>query len=84
MNFEFNVEGGNFTKAGTASSQLKKILKQLNVDSKVIKRIVVALYEAEVNGETPRYAYACGFNCAPGPGYWPMAAPVTWRCARTR
>ncbi len=49
MNFEFNVEGGNFTKAGTASSQVKKILKQLNVDSKVIKRVVVALYEAEVN-----------------------------------
>lgn len=49
MDFEFNVEGGNFTKAGTASSQLKKILKQLNVDPKIIKRIVVALYEAEVN-----------------------------------
>lgn len=49
MHFEFNVEGGNFSKAGTASSQLKKILKQLNVDPKVIKRIVVALYEAEVN-----------------------------------
>ncbi|PKP48363.1 MAG: anti-sigma regulatory factor [Bacteroidetes bacterium HGW-Bacteroidetes-11] len=49
MHFEFNVEGGNFSKAGTASSQLKKILKQLNVDPKVIKRVVVALYEAEVN-----------------------------------
>jgi len=49
MHFEFNVEGGNFSKAGTASSQLKKILKQLNVDPKIIKRIVVALYEAEVN-----------------------------------
>ncbi len=49
MHFEFNVEGGNFSRAGTASSQLKKILKQLNVDPKVIKRIVVALYEAEVN-----------------------------------
>ena len=49
MHFEFHVEGGNFTKAGSASSQLKKILKQLNVDPKVIKRIVVALYEAEVN-----------------------------------
>jgi serine/threonine-protein kinase RsbT len=49
MNFEFNVEGGNFIKAGTASSQVKKILKQLNVDSKIIKRVVVALYEAEVN-----------------------------------
>lgn len=49
MDFEFFVEGGNFTKAGAASSQLKKILKQLNVDPKVIKRVVVALYEAEVN-----------------------------------
>ena len=49
MHFEFEVEGGNFVKAGTASSQLKKILKQLNVDPKIIKRIVVALYEAEVN-----------------------------------
>jgi murein DD-endopeptidase MepM/ murein hydrolase activator NlpD len=33
------------------------------------------LYAAEVNGETPRYAYGCGVNCAPGPGYWPMTAP---------
>lgn len=33
------------------------------------------LYTAEVNGETPRYAYGCGYNCAPGPGYWPMTAP---------
>ncbi len=49
MEFEFNVEGGNFIKAGTASSQLKKILKQLNVDPKITKRVVVALYEAEVN-----------------------------------
>ena len=49
MHFEFEVEGGNFVKAGTASSQLKKILKQLNVEPKIIKRIVVALYEAEVN-----------------------------------
>lgn len=49
MFFEFNVEGGNFIKAGSASSQVKKILKQLNVDPKIIKRVVVALYEAEVN-----------------------------------
>ncbi len=33
------------------------------------------LYNAEVNGETPIYPYACGINCAPGPGYWPIAAP---------
>lgn len=33
------------------------------------------LYTAEVNGETPRYDYNCGYMCAPGPGYWPIAAP---------
>lgn len=49
MHFEFQVEGGNFSDAGFPSSQVKKTLKQLNVDSTVIKRTVVALYEAEVN-----------------------------------
>lgn len=49
MQYRFEVEGGNFSKAGTASSEVKKILNQLNVDYKLIKRIVVALYEAEVN-----------------------------------
>ena len=29
----------------------------------------------EVNGNTPRYSVACGFECPPGPGYWPMDAP---------
>jgi len=49
MHLEYNVEGGDFTRAGFASSQIKKTLKQLNVDATVIKRVVVALYEAEVN-----------------------------------
>ncbi len=49
MQYKFFVEGGDFSKAGTASSKLKSILKQLNVNSKIIKRTVVALYEAEVN-----------------------------------
>lgn len=49
MQFEYNIEAGNFTKAGDASSSFKKILKQLNVDPQVIKRIVVSLYEGEVN-----------------------------------
>jgi serine/threonine-protein kinase RsbT len=49
MRFEYNIEAGNFTKAGDASSNFKKILKQLNVDPQIIKRIVVSLYEGEVN-----------------------------------
>lgn len=49
MQFEYNVEGGNFTRAGFASSEIKKILKKLNVDIGIIKRTVVATYEGEVN-----------------------------------
>ena len=49
MEFNYNIEGGNFSRAGTASSEVKKILKQLNVNPAVLKRIVVAFYEAEVN-----------------------------------
>ncbi len=49
MHFEYKVISGDFSNAGSASSQIKKVLKQLNVDSVTIKRTVVALYEAEVN-----------------------------------
>ncbi len=49
MQFEYHITGGNFSEAGFTSSQVKKMLKQLNVDGDVIKRTVVALYEAEVN-----------------------------------
>jgi len=49
MKLTFQIEGGNFTRAGHASSEVKKMLKQLGVDAKIIKSIVIALYEAEVN-----------------------------------
>ncbi len=49
MEFKYSIEGGNFSKAGNASSQVKKVLKQLNLEMRLIKRIVVAIYEAEVN-----------------------------------
>jgi anti-sigma regulatory factor (Ser/Thr protein kinase) len=49
IELKFMIEGGDFDRAGTASSETKKILKQLNIDPKVIKRAVVALYEGEVN-----------------------------------
>lgn len=49
MELDFSIEGGDFAQAGKASSKVKKILKQLGVDAKCIKSIVIALYEAEVN-----------------------------------
>ncbi len=49
MQLEFKVMGGDFANAGYASSEIKKVLKQINIDPKIIKKVVVALYEAEVN-----------------------------------
>jgi serine/threonine-protein kinase RsbT len=49
IRLRYEIEGGNFNRAGNASSNVKKVLKQLNIDQKLIKKIVVALYEAEVN-----------------------------------
>lgn len=55
---EFNIEGGDFTRAGYASSQVKKMLKQMGVDVAIIKRTVVAAYEAEVNVVAHAYSGA--------------------------
>jgi len=49
LKLTFNIQGGDFTHAGHPSSEVKKVLKQLGIDSKTIKNIVIALYEAEVN-----------------------------------
>ena len=49
MEFDFLIDGGDFSNAGSASSAVKKIMKQLGVDPEIVKRTVVALYEAEVN-----------------------------------
>jgi hypothetical protein len=42
------------------------------------------LTTSDVNGDAPRYGFACGVECPPGPGYWPIEAPdhpvdVGWR-----
>ena len=55
MHLEYTITEGDFVNAGAASSSIKKTLKQLNVDSSIIKRVVVALYEAEVNAIAHAY-----------------------------
>ena len=55
MHYTFDIEKGNFTNAGNASGSVKKTLKQLKVDPASIKRIVVALYEAEINAVAHAY-----------------------------
>ena len=49
MLVQYEIKGGDFTAAGKASSEIKKILKQLNIEPVIIRRVAVALYEAEIN-----------------------------------
>jgi len=49
MQFRHKISGGDFARAGNIASEVKKILRQLNIDHSVSKRIVIALYEGEVN-----------------------------------
>lgn len=49
MKLEFKINGGDFVNAGRASSNVKSILKQLNISGELIKKTVISLYEAEVN-----------------------------------
>jgi anti-sigma regulatory factor (Ser/Thr protein kinase)/predicted transcriptional regulator len=46
---EFNVPRHNFELAGKASTEIKKALKQRNIDSKIIRRVAIASYELEIN-----------------------------------
>lgn len=47
--FHFDVQGDDFTSAGQASVQVKKNLRQLGLDSELIKRVSIAMYEGEIN-----------------------------------
>ena len=49
MNLRYDVEGGEFISAGMASSKVKKALKQLDIKPEIIRKVSVAMYEAEIN-----------------------------------
>lgn len=49
MQLSYNIQGGDFTGAGKASSDVKRVLKQLNIDPVLLRKIAIAMYEAEVN-----------------------------------
>ena len=45
----YHVEADDFTRAGEASADIKRRLKQLGVSSTVMRRVAVASYEVELN-----------------------------------
>ena len=45
----FVVPGDDFTRAGEASGSVKKTLKDLGFNPEIVRKVVIALYEAEIN-----------------------------------
>jgi anti-sigma regulatory factor (Ser/Thr protein kinase) len=46
---EFSILGKDFTNAGSVSTEIKSILKEIGFDPTVIRRAAIASYEAEMN-----------------------------------
>ena len=49
LKFQYEVDGDNFTSAGQASVQVKKVLRRLGLDPETIRRVSIAMYEGEIN-----------------------------------
>ena len=49
ITLSYQVEGGDLTHAGEASSGVKQSLRKLGLDTSVIRRVSVCMYEGEIN-----------------------------------
>ncbi len=46
---EFPIEGGNFATAGFVSTEVKSILKKIGFDPRLIRKVAISAFEAEMN-----------------------------------
>ena len=49
IQLQYAVPGDDFTRAGEASGAVKRALKQLGLPPDIIRRVSIAMYEAEIN-----------------------------------
>jgi anti-sigma regulatory factor (Ser/Thr protein kinase) len=49
VKFNYRVSAADFTGAGVASGDVRKKLKKLGVSPGIIRRVAIAMYEAEIN-----------------------------------
>lgn len=45
----YDISGDDFSMAGLASSNFKKVLKQLGLSPEIIRRSAICMYEGEIN-----------------------------------
>jgi serine/threonine-protein kinase RsbT len=45
----FYIEGGNFSDAGTVSTRIKSILKNIGLPNDIVRKSAIICYESEIN-----------------------------------
>ena len=45
----YDISADDFTRAGEASSDVKRKIKQMGVDPEAIRKVAIAMYEGEIN-----------------------------------
>lgn len=49
IKLHYDVDGSDFTMAGEASSDAKRVLKKIGIPSDTVRRVSIAMYEGEIN-----------------------------------
>ena len=49
IRLNYTVPGDDFTRAGAASGDVKRTLKELGIDPMIIRNVSIAMYEGEIN-----------------------------------
>lgn len=49
IHLQYKISGDDFTRAGEASSEVKKKLKAIGVDPVAVRKAAISMYEGEIN-----------------------------------
>lgn len=49
LRLRYSISNRDFTRAGEASGDVKRKLKQMGVDPKIVRKVAIAMYEGEIN-----------------------------------
>lgn len=49
ITYTYRIPGDDFTRAGEASSNIKQKLKQMQINSDIVRKVAIAMYEGEIN-----------------------------------
>lgn len=65
MKMHFHVDGDAFETAGRASGKIKKTLRELGISPEIIRKVSIAMYEAEINMVIHAYGGSIDINISP-------------------